>query len=47
MFSDDFENLQKPDKDCDEWENGSLTESFFASREEENAIDPKFGMKKN
>ena len=46
MFSDDFENLQKPDKDCDEWENGSLTESFLASREEENAIDPKFGMKK-
>ena len=45
-LSDDFENLQKPDKDCDEWENGSLTESFIASREEENAIDPKFGMKK-
>ena len=44
--SDDFENLQKPDKDCDEWENVSLTESFIASREEENAIDPKFGMKK-
>ena len=44
-LSDDFENLQKPDKDCDEWENGSLTESFIASREE-NAIDPKFGMKK-
>ena len=47
-LSDDFENLQKPDKDFDEWENGSLslTESFIASREEENAIDPKFGMKK-
>ena len=46
-LSDDFENLQKPDKDCGEWENVSLTESFFASREEEeNAIDPKFGMKK-
>ena len=26
--------------------NGSLTESFIASREEENAIDPKLGMKK-
>ena len=38
-------HLQKPDKDCDEWENLSLTESFIASREE-NAIDPKFGMKK-
>ena len=45
-LSDNFENLQKPDKDCDEWEIVSLTESFIASREEENAIDLKFGMKK-
>ena len=44
-LSEDFENLQKPDKDCDEWEM-CQTESFIASREEENAIDPKFGMKK-
>ena len=47
--SGEFEILQeqKPDRDCDEWGNGSLTESVIASIEEENAIDPKFGIKKS
>ena len=46
--SDDFKNLQeqKPDRDCDEWENGSMTESIFASIEEENALGPKLDNKK-
>ena len=45
--SDEFENLQeqKPDRDCDEWENGSLTESIIASIEEENALEPKLDNK--
>ena len=40
--SDEFENLQqqKPDRNCDQWENGSLTESIIASIEEENALEP-------
>ena len=37
---------QKPDRDCDEWENGSLTESIIASIEEENALDPKLDNQK-
>ena len=42
-MSDEYDNLQeqKPDRDCDEWDNGSLTESIIASIEEENALDPK------
>ena len=46
--SDEFENLQeqKLDRDCDEWENGSLTKSIIASVEEENALEPKLGNKK-
>ena len=46
--SDEYDNLQeqKPDRDCDEWENGSLTESILASIEEENAIDPKLDNQK-
>ena len=36
---DDFQE-QKPDRDCDEWENGSLTESIIASIEEEIALNP-------
>ena len=45
--SDEFEKLQgqKPGRDGDDWENGSLTESFRASIEKENALDPKFGNK--
>ena len=45
--SDECDNLQeqKPDRDCDEWENGSLTESIIASIEEENALDPKLTTK--
>ena len=41
--SDGFENLQeqKPDRDCDEWENGSLTESIISSIEEEDTLDTK------
>ena len=41
--SDEYDNLQdqKPDRDCDEWENGSLTESIIASIEEENTLNPK------
>ena len=37
---------QKPDRDCDDWENGSLTESIIASIEEENALGLKFDNKK-
>ena len=42
--SDEYDNLQeqKPQKDCDEWENGSMTESIIASIEEENALELKF-----
>ena len=36
---------QKPDRDCDQWENGSLTESIIASIEEENALNPKLNKK--
>ena len=45
--SDEYDNLQeqKPHRDCDDWENGSMTESIIASIEEENAIDLKFGSK--
>ena len=47
--SDEYDSLQeqKPDRDCDEWENGSLTESIIASIEEENALDPKLDNKKS
>ena len=47
--SDEYDNLQeqKPDRDCDEWDNGSLTESVIASIEEENALDPKLDNKKS
>ena len=40
----EFENLhvQKPDRDCDDWEKCSLTESIVANIEEENALDPEF-----
>ena len=46
--SDENDNLQqpKPDRDCGEWENGSLTESIIASIEEENALNPKLDNKK-
>ena len=46
--SDEYDNLQeqKPDRDCDEWENGSLTESIIASIEEENVLKPKLDNKK-
>ena len=45
---DGYDSLQeqKPDRDCDEWENGSLKESIIASIEEETALDVKFGSKK-
>ena len=45
--SDEYDKLpeQKPDRDCDEWENGSLTESIFADIEEENALGLKFDNK--
>ena len=47
--SDEYDNLQeqKPDRDCDEWENGSLTGSIIAIIEEENALDPKLDNKKS
>ena len=47
--SDEYDNLQeqKPDRDCDEWENGSLTGSIIAIIEEENALDPKSDNKKS
>ena len=47
--SDEYDNLkeQKTDRDCDEWENGSLTESIIASIEEENALNPKLDNKKS
>ena len=47
--SDEYDNLQeqKPDRYCDEWENGSLTESIIASIEEENALNPKLDNKKS
>ena len=47
-MSDDYDNLQeqKSDRDCDELENGSLTESFIASIEEQIALDTKFVIKK-
>ncbi|XP_075263321.1 uncharacterized protein LOC142354850 [Convolutriloba macropyga] len=38
---------QKPDRDCDEWENGSLTGSIIAIIEEEKALDPKLDNKKS
>ena len=46
--SDEYDDLpeQKPDRDCDDWENGSLTESIIASIEEENALGLKFDNKK-
>ena len=46
--SDEYDELpeQKPDRDCDDWENGSLTESIIASIEEENALGLKFDNKK-
>ena len=45
--SDEYDNLQKqkPDRDCNEWENGSLTESIFASIEE-NVLNSKLNNKK-
>ena len=45
--SDEYDDLpeQKPDRDCDEWENGSLTESIIASIEA-NALGLKFDNKK-
>ena len=47
--SDEYDSLQeqKPDRDCDEWENGSLTGSIIAIIEEENALDPKLDNKKD
>ena len=47
-MSDEYDTLQeqKPDRDCDEWENGSLTESIIASIEEENVLNPKLDNKK-
>ena len=47
--SDEYDNLQeqKPDRDCDEWENDTLTESIIASIEEENALNPKLDNKKS
>ena len=47
--SDEYDNLQeqKPDRDCDEWENGSLTRSIIAIIEEENTLDPKLDNKKS
>ena len=43
----EFANLQerKPDLDCDELENESLTESIIASTEEENALEPMLDNK--
>ena len=48
-MSDEYDNLQeqKPDRDCDEWENGSLTESIIASKEEENALNLKLDNKRS
>ena len=48
-MSDEYDHLQeqKPDRDCDEWENGSLTGSIIAIIEEENALDPKLDNKKS
>ena len=48
-MSDEYDILQeqKPDWNCDEWENGSMTESIIASIEEENALDPKLDNKKS
>ena len=37
---------QKPDRNCDDWENESLTESFIARIKEENALDNKLVNKK-
>ena len=47
-MSDEYDKLQeqKPDRDCDEWEDGSLTEGIIASREEENLFNPKLDNKK-
>ena len=47
--SDEYDNLQeqKSDRVCDEWENGSLTESTIASIEEENALNLKLDNKKS
>ena len=46
--SDGYDNLQeqKPDRDCDDWENESLTEVIIASIEEETALDLNFSNKK-
>ena len=46
--SDEYDDLpeQKPERDCDDWENGSLTESIIPSIEEENALGLKFDNKK-
>ena len=45
--SDEYDKLpeQKPDRVCDEWQNGSLTESIIAGIEEENALGLKFDNK--
>ena len=45
--SDEYDNLpeQKPDRDCVEWENGSLTESIIAGIEKKNTIGLKFDNK--
>ena len=47
--SDEYDHLQeqKPDRDCDEWENGSLTGSIIAIIEEKNALDLKLDNKKS
>ena len=37
---------QKPDRDCDDWENASLTKSIIVSIEEEKALGLKFDNKK-
>ena len=46
--SDECEILQenKPDRDCDDWEKVSLTESIIACIEKEKALDPKIDNKK-
>ena len=47
--SDECDILEEqiPDRDCDEWEIGSLTESIIASIEEEKALNPKLDNKKS
>ena len=46
--SDEYDHLQeqKRDRDCDEWENGTLTGSILAIIEEESALDPKLDNNK-